>query len=300
MESPDLEAWVLQYGPIRARQRLLRDVRPGGVLARTVQARILRRRAGPLDGDPETETLSEMWAMGTITAFDMWRIASAAVLVAPRPQMQAIADLGCHGLYPNKIASGLRKLQNRSPNDLPEPFSFKVPMHDPTMHPPQIVEYDYPISFLHEWLAALYEHYPAQFNAHIVGGQGAVSAFWAGMRPDDPRLFNHPVTQVPGYQHKCIPLRIHGDAAPYGKADGHSADILSASSMTGQAGDTWDTRMFIDAISNCCKGPLTMETIWRRRIWLMKVLQSGVWPTHAILLPKLIRSNVGSSISFFF
>ena len=103
------------------------------------------------------------------------------------------------------------------------------------------------------------------------------------MSPDDPRLFNNPVTEQDGYMEFCIPLRIHGDGVPFGKASGHSLDTWSISSLVGELGDSWNTRTLLFGIANICKLTLqhngidTMAQIMLWLIWSLKQLVTGVY-----------------------
>ena len=61
----------------------------------------------------------------------------------------------------------------------------------------------------HEMYGAMFHHYRLSFDTWVRGRAGKIAEFWTNMSPDDPRLFNNPVTEQDGYMEFCIPLRIH-------------------------------------------------------------------------------------------
>ena len=154
--------------------------------------------------------------MGAIPAHVLQQIGAAAVLVAPRPQMNCLAELGSYGRYRNKIAEQLRRRLRLSCNDLPEPFVLKLPMWSPTANPPQQKEHDFPILLPHEFMAAMYPKYPVAFMNYVRGEEDAIPNFWASIKADDPRMFRHPVAEQPEFETNAIPLRLHGDGVPFG------------------------------------------------------------------------------------
>ena len=154
----------------------------------------------------------------------------------------------------------------------------KILVNNPSNIPPLDEEVDFPIMLPHEWMAALYSKYPAQFRARVSGEPGALADYWHSIKPNDPRLYGHPVTSFPDYQNTCIPTRLHGDGVPYGKAANASADVVSMSSLTAAGGDSWDLRFCIFAISKACTVATTMDVIWKWVLWSLLVLQLGIWP----------------------
>ena len=122
MGEPDLNAWALQYGPVRLRRRI-------SPLAKAVAQRLSRHRdtgPGPLDGDAEVEALVELWAVGLLSASVLQQIGAAAHIAAPRPQMEVLARLGHFGRYTNNISRDLRGHLRLNTNDLPEPYVIKI------------------------------------------------------------------------------------------------------------------------------------------------------------------------------
>ena len=94
---------------------------------------------------------------------------------------------------------------------------MRLPVQDNAQRPPKIMLMGYPILAPHELLALMYERSRAEFDKFVLG-PNPLSAFWQHLRPDDPRMLGHPVKQIGDYQNKVVPLRIHGDGVPIGKA----------------------------------------------------------------------------------
>lgn len=278
MPGIDVHDWARRFGPIRLRRRAQIRRELGHLTDEPGQ--------GPLQGDPEVELLIELWTMGVLPAYMLQRIGAAACLIAPRPQMRALANLGAEGRYPANAASQLRALLRLNDNKICEPLLVDMPMWNATGHPPTVVVTKFPIMLPHEIMGSLYSHYPHAFQTWFSGEAGDIDSFWSSIRNDDPRMWEHPVQQIEGYRQHCVPLRIHGDGVPFGKSVGHTLDVLSFSSMLGRRGDSWCSRMLILGIANVCKvniethGLDSMRLAWKWVIWSFSVLSSGVWPTH--------------------
>ena len=109
--------------------------------------------------------------------------------------------------------------------------------------------------------------------------------FWNTIKARDPRLFNHPVRDQPGHESSCIPLRMHGDAVPFGKGVGRSLATMSLSSLLTQHGASWDNRFLVYGLPTGAKakqadhGCDTMEAIWDIVAWSLRQLTLGVWPS---------------------
>eukprot|EP00969_Alexandrium_andersonii_P259417 11471375-Alexandrium_andersonii.AAC.1 len=97
-------------------------------------------------------------------------------------------------------------------------------MWSPTSIPARQQEFDFPILLPHELMAAMHSKYPIAFQDYVLGEDNAIAEFWASVKPNDPRLIDHPVVNTPGYESLTVPLRLHGDGVPFGRADGHSLD----------------------------------------------------------------------------
>ena len=279
-EQPNLNEWVRRYAPLRLRRhRALRQ------LQQQMPARPVRRGT-ELDGDPEAELLVELWSMGIIPANWVQHIAAASAAAAPRPQINLLANMGSAGQYTNNIARDFRRLLRLNENGIAEPLVLRIDMWDlsSTDVAPRVV--DFPILLPHELIASIYERYPEEFELRISGRPGKVEAFWNEMRDNDPRIFQHPIVHQADYDRFCIPLRLHGDGVPFGKALGHTLDCTSISSMVAEPGDSWILRLLMAALANVCETAAQMHGqsiktfIWIWLIWSLECLVRGEWPTH--------------------
>ena len=81
---------------------------------------------------------------------------------------------------------------------------------------------------------------------------GEVSEFWRGVRPDDPKLWNNPMTKVKGWRDKFQAMLLHGDAGPHQKHD--SINTYSIKSLTAPEGvGVFDTYLLLFAVPNACR-----------------------------------------------
>ena len=239
---------------------------------------------GPLDGDPEVETLTELWAAGVITALILQQIAFAACQVAPRPQMEVLSRLGYAGVHTGNAHRDLMVKLKMGNNKVPDPYLTYLPAWDERPKPrPRQIECNFPFMLPHEMLSFLYSEFRDEFNKRFLGTQ-PLAQFWNNISTDDPRLQGHPMHNVQGWRDVFIPLRIHGDAVPVGKSKKRSADIISMSSITGQDGNSLDTKLLIFFCISGAKfkgsatTPSTMDQAWRVILWSLKACFRNKWP----------------------
>ena len=88
----------------------------------------------------------------------------------------------------------------------------------------------WPIILPHEILACMFKDYPNEFGKFVIGLCSPVE-FWTGMTEEDPRLRNHPVTRIKDFKKRAVPMKLHGDGVPVGKAKGLSMDVISLSPL---------------------------------------------------------------------
>ncbi len=69
----------------------------------------------------------------------------------------------------------------------------------------------------HDWFAKVAECdlIEAVFGASLQ----KITEFWSSIDPNDPKLFENPIKDVPDWQSLFIPFEYHGDAAPHQKHD---------------------------------------------------------------------------------
>ena len=241
---------------------------------------------GPLEGDEEVELLIEYFALGILSAAAVRDICAASNRVSPRPQAEALASLGGSGSVRSNVHRDLvRKLKLGTIN-IAEPILVDLPMwsmNATSRHRPGRVPQKYPVMLPHELLASIYTAYPNKFQTYIVGPR-PLRDFWTRIDADDPRIRAHPVLRVERYADRAIPLRLHGDGVPIGKAKRRSLDVISISSLVGKPGKTLDTKLILSGVVDGAKcddqpgQPGTMHEIWRILFWYFAVLLNGHWP----------------------
>ena len=120
---------------------------------------------------------------------------------------------------------------------------------------PQTGVHEMDVSWIpqHQWLHFSYTAFPAEFKRRVLGPPGALEEVWAGVKPDDPRLLQHPARNRPNLRTKGIPIMIHGDGVPC--TSGSTLDCLSWQSIPalkraggGQFTSTMDFVWLISAI----------------------------------------------------
>ena len=123
------------------------------------------------------------------------------------PEMEMLAALGANGRYPNKIWQELAEKLDLDSCTLPEPLLWPLPLLDHSESPPKVVWEEWPFFLLQDLLHSLYHKHPGEFRSRFLGAPGELERFWAGTKPDDPRLAHHPPF-VPGR------LAQHGHSRP--------------------------------------------------------------------------------------
>ena len=190
------------------------------------------------------------------------------------PEMEMLAACGSHGAHPQNVWRDLERKLHLSENTFPEPLMMtNVPLLDKTQHPPKVVYGNWPIFLMQDVLHWSYHHSKDEFFRRWIGSAelSTLRQYWMCFRADDPRLIDHPVTFIHGWQEIAIPGRFHADGVPYGKSRSASADVANISSPL-STGDTLDTLnlwwwMPKDLITNG-----TMERVWKYAIWDISVV----------------------------
>lgn len=240
-------------------------------------------QSGMLDGDPEVDVLLELFCLGLISAGSLQEIGHAANLVAPRPQMRCLASLGTCGTHRNNVFRDLHAKLQLGNNDVADPMFVVLPMLNRRTQPPSIVSAEFPLLLPHEYLSRMYEFHRDEFNDVIVG-PNPLQDFWSHVPGNSKMLNGHAVKRVHNYSNRAVPMRLHGDDVPVGKAAGRSLNVLSISSMTGKPGASWTVKVLMAGImtSSCCKPtdgqPGTMDLVWDILLWSLTCMLEGVWP----------------------
>ena len=120
-----------------------------------------------------------------------------------------LARLGSYGQHPENVWSQFKNL-------LPQPKLSNLtmvwlPLKHTTLG--KITEL-VPLLLPHTLFASIYEHYPAMWQKIIYPGAERCKEFWHTVR-NSPHFLQHKVGSRPGFESKCIPLKIHGDGTLY-------------------------------------------------------------------------------------
>jgi hypothetical protein len=147
----------------------------------------------------------------------------------------------------------------------------------------------------HELVAAMFEHFPSEFNRTMFGEEiqdhgnnTALVRYWNKHREDDPRLAGHPAVHDDDWRQRLVPLAVHGDGAPYKKTlPSPSLGICSWSSLLGVGENSIDTNFLYDVqpTKMACRasrhnGLDTLSCRMDIMAWDFQCLLDGVWPSR--------------------
>ena len=157
----------------------------------------------------------------------------------------------------------------------------------------------------HLWLHFLYTVFPAEFKRRVLGPPGALAEFLARVKPDDPRLLQHPARNRPNLRTKGIPIMIHGDGVPC--TSGSTLDCLSWQSIPalkrtggGQFRSTMDFIWLISAIFTKCyvdsdknENEDTKAMLWMNLIHSLLQAEEGVGSKFRLDGSRIKRGQEG-------
>ena len=140
------------------------------------------------------------------------------------PRLASLAKLGKSGQYVGNVRRDFMTFLTSSLGVLFEPLLIRVPyMRQNTGMPGVTGWMSLPVLMPNEFIEYLWGNHRAYFNDLLGGG---LEKFWNSVRPDDPKLVNHPMKAMPGWKTKMIPLALHGDGVRFSKS-GNSLLVLS-------------------------------------------------------------------------
>ncbi len=242
--------------------------------------------ASPLGGSHTAEYLIDMWASTQLAAYIVGEICLNLVKDGVTiPSIEALSRIGCSGLHPGNARRDLGRLSDEPHNKLPQPYPVETYCKAiSTKGTKSLVKS--PISFTppHALFSAIHEHYPEEFALRLAGeSPTAISDFWDGMDPMDPRVRHHPVRAKARYRERCVPLKLWSDKAPYGKGSKRSINVSELTSQLG-TGESLDRCYMMWAVPqgiNNTTGPdvtHTLRPLYKAFAWSMLALLSGRWP----------------------
>ena len=167
------------------------------------------------------------------------------------------------------------------PKHCPKPFDLRVPCA-PFKRGGALKFVSCSIMLINVVIECMYRHYPAKFGELLRFG---VEAFWRQVKPDDPKLINHPMrVEKHSWWTRAVPLLMHGDAAKF-TSNGNSLLSVQMSSLLTV---TWSmaTMFLCMCFPKACRsygsvhGPDgdTWKTLWKYVAHAIKSLYLGVHP----------------------
>ena len=210
------------------------------VLQRTGGSRQRGELQGPEEGTSVlAERLQEAWGWGLLSAPLVQWLAAGASEDGARG-VTDLANIGTQGSHEGNCHRDLvRLLKPRC--QLPSPTLVQVPLLQ--VKDNQVVPGEWPVLLPSHMLQYFAGNMPEKMEALLEGAR----TFWSTLPENDPKLRGHPCHGwEDGWQHKALPLALHGDAGTYTKA-GESVIVLSWGSLLHKA-DTWDSIFLILAI----------------------------------------------------
>ena len=156
--------------------------------------------------------MATKWAWGHLSPQEIQITAADAIAdmktigMEQLPQwLSKFAALGSNGVHSNNMHLELLKMfepQSSLPKPLVVHLVFKDQKHLQSLMLP------------HELFSALYHHYPSTFQKHFMpGGTEQVSKFWSKFAKH-PSMEGHEIFASKNYQHRALPLNLHGDGVP--------------------------------------------------------------------------------------
>ena len=130
------------------------------------------------------------------------------------PSVAKLGKLGTSGSWMQNVRrGGLRMVPIKG---FSNPFFKKLPFsHTKELEGPvEIKERAFPLLLPSVIFEDLFRHDKSKFQ-DMIGYEGGLRAFWNSLRPDDPRLVNHPMCHQPDWKDKFIPLVLHGDGVQF-------------------------------------------------------------------------------------
>ena len=170
--------------------------------------------------------LLENWAWGAMSASSIQSIAQAIVRTYDHSakDVSALSRIGAHGHSEANCQRDLLAILGKLRS--PEPVNVNIPVIKRFGHVSRTPAKENVSIFLpHDWFASVFENRLQD----PVFGVGLVPDFWAGVHPDDPRLWNNPCKEIKHWKKLFIPFQHHEDGGPHSKHD--SMNVTSLRSL---------------------------------------------------------------------
>ena len=204
---------------------------------------------------------------------------SASGVVFPKLlEMEALAGIGSKGEHSQHMNHQLMAITNLT-KIVPSTTSLPVKKIGSVF----ATQKDISILWPHMLFATMYNSFKEAWSVRVCPSKDELEKFWDS-QSNHPNLVNHPMTEIPGWKRKAIPIAIHGDKVPVtgvGKSWCKSMYILSWCSMLGR-GSTLEMNFLILALMAALftASGTTKAQLWRGLHWSLKQLQNGKWADH--------------------
>jgi len=235
------------------------------------------QQALPRNQSPLATKLLLMWSSGNISAVQVQEIAHAALLDgASHPEIASLAEAGCCGEHTSNIA---RDIEAVFLQDLKVPKAYPVSTKAKDPKSLAVVDVLAGVFLPHLLFFALQEY--SDFDAMF--GIPIITQFWQGvLKTNDPRLHQHPMTQVANWKNIFIPVFIFGDGVEFQTRDSLMAFVWGSllTDMT-----TMDSTYLISAFPKSCtvkaEGPgSTWHELWKWIVWSFQAMFEGHHPAR--------------------
>lgn len=173
---------------------------------------------GLKEGHNLSKKLLHLWSLGKLSAAGLKELAHASTSdVLQSPDIMELSGLGTFGTYPNNchidllrlLKNNLKKSKQGGLKESPT-FSIQVPALDAKEENPKTMATCHMV-LPHLLVWQLFESY-TQLAPSLFGLQ-KLQAFWAGLKPNDPRLWGWGLEE--SQKKKTIPLWLHGDGVEF-------------------------------------------------------------------------------------
>ena len=180
------------------------------------------------------------------------------------PEIVKISKAGCEGIYPSNIRRDILNFAKGSIN-FAKPIKVPLPclVKKKGKAQREVGTVQYPIIFPHVIIDCLQKDFPDKWRSLI---DYDLTKFWNCVPEDDPKLFQHPMMELPEWKSRAAPLILHGDEVPFTKHG--KLHVVSFSVLT-SLGTTWDDTFLGFAFPTDCAchekthGRDTYWTLWK-------------------------------------
>ena len=166
----------------------------------------------PTWNSPFASELLKLWSTGHLSAIGLQKLAAAALLDGVTHAL--VADLACLGNWgqcPGNVSRDLHKFAAKDMK-LPEAITITCPCLQSKATPP-LQDSKFAVLPPHMLFWSLSKHYGEQWEALL--GSTKIVDFWSRVAMDDPRLKDNPMTAIPDFREKFLPLWLHRDGVEF-------------------------------------------------------------------------------------